>query len=351
MPPAIDTAAAPLAATHAARRCSVIVPARAGTRTLDRCLAALASATPPPAEVIVVIDGSDAALATLARSLGAAVLELPERRGAPAARNAGVARSSGDVLMFVDADVVIAPDAVGQALAALDERPEWSAVFGSYDDRPEPATFVAQYKGLLNHYTHQRGAGEASTFWTAMGAIRRDAFLAVGGFDPAQRLEDIELGYRLRAAGHRIGLRHTMLATHLKRWTAASVLRSDFFDRALPWTELMLRHGRSDNDLNLDWRNRGSVLCVGALCLAALLAWPAPAVAATVAALAAVALVAMNWPLYRFLAAKRGVAFALAAIPWHWLYFLYGGVAFACGLVRHATRRRPAAMTPAGALS
>lgn len=335
-----------------ASRVSVVVPARAGAATLGRCLAALASATPPPGEIVVVIDGADAALATLARSHGADVLELPERRGAPAARNAGVRQTSGDVLMFVDADVVIAPDAIGQALDALNEHPEWSAVFGSYDDRPEPATFVAQYKGLLNHYTHQRGGGEASTFWTAMGVVRRPAFLALGGFDPQQRLEDIELGYRLRAAGYRIGLRPTMFAKHLKQWTAASVLRSDFFDRALPWTELMLRHNRGgDRDLNLDWRSRASVLCVAALGLSVLFAWAAPLAAAAVAAYAALALVALNWPLYRFFLGRRGPLFALAAIPWHWLYYFYGGLGFAVGLARHAVRQRWHAMLITGAMA
>jgi len=48
-----------------------------------------------------------------------------------------------------------------------------------------------------------------------------------------------------------------------------------------------------------------------------------------------VALVVINAPLYRFFLKKRGLRFALQAVPWHWLYYLYSGLAFAIGLVRH----------------
>ena len=78
--------------------------------------------------------------------------------------------------------------------------------------------------------------------------------LALGGFDEGYRqpsIEDIELGYRLKQAGHRIRLCKALQVKHLKRWSVVSLLKSDFFDRALPWTELILRDRRVINDLNL----------------------------------------------------------------------------------------------------
>ena len=78
------------------------------------------------------------------------------------------------------------------------------AVFGSYDDDPPADGAVSTFRNLLHHHVHQAAAGPASTFWAGLGALRRDAFLASGGFDerryPASSVEDIELGMRLSAA-------------------------------------------------------------------------------------------------------------------------------------------------------
>src|SRR5205807_8681242 len=62
-----------------------------------------------------------------------------------------------------------------------------------------------------------------STFWAGLGAVRRDAFEAVGGFDAERYLvpsvEDIDLGARLATTGHRIELDPAVQGTHLKAWS------------------------------------------------------------------------------------------------------------------------------------
>jgi GT2 family glycosyltransferase len=264
--------------------------------------------------------------------------------GQAAARNAGVHATTADVLLFVDADVVVAPDVVARVRSAFATRPNLAALFGSYDDRPRAGGVVSPYRNLLHHYVHQRGAAEAFTFWAGCGAVRRAAFTQVGGFDERawrRAIEDIELGYRLRAAGHRIVLDPTLLATHLKRWTLRSMLWTDTMARALPWTRLMIEVPGAGSDLNLTLAQRASVALVGGgLGLAALalaLAWPRllwPAFAL----LAAV--VVLNRDLYRYLAARRGVGFALASIPLHLLYFACSGVGFALAWIGYAAGRR-----------
>ena len=64
------------------------------------------------------------------------------------------------------------------------------------------------------------------------------------------------MGYRLRQGGHRIFLDKTLQATHLKRWTLRSVIRTDIFCRAIPWTRLILESDHVLNDLNLKWGQR-----------------------------------------------------------------------------------------------
>ena len=75
---------------------------------------------------------------------------------------------------------------------------------------------------MIHHFYHQQAKKEATTFWSGCGAVRKDAFLAEDGFDIEQfkhpSIEDIELGYRLRAAGGKIHLLTDMQCTHLKEW-------------------------------------------------------------------------------------------------------------------------------------
>src|SRR4029079_757083 len=75
------------------------------------------------------------------------------------------------------------------------------AVFGCYDDSPDASNFLSQYKNLVHRYYHVTANENASTFWAGCGAIERDLFLKLGGFDTDRyrdpSIEDIELGYRV----------------------------------------------------------------------------------------------------------------------------------------------------------
>jgi len=317
---------------------SVVVPVYNGGEPFLQCLRSLNALNPPPMEVIVVADGDTDGSWQMAEEFGTRVIRLPTSSGGPARpRNIGALQAKGDYLFFVDADVCVPPDIMSQVTEAFHRNPDLTALIGSYDDTPAAKNFLSQYKNLFHHYGHQNAQTDASTFWGACGAIRREIFLEIGGFDENYRrpsIEDIELGYRLKKAGHQIQLCKDITVKHLKRWDICSLLKADFFYRAIPWTELILRDRRFTNDLNIRHSERLCVVLtyglVGAL-LGAL--WWVPLLA--VAALIMVALVIINAPLYRFFLEKRGLQFALQSVPWHWLYYLYSGLAFAIGLARH----------------
>jgi len=300
---------------------------------LRRCLSAVTGAEPPPYEIIVVVDGDPETSEFLAKGSGVQVMSTPTRGGPARARNLGGRVAQGDLLFFVDADVVVYPDAVGQVMATFSDEPGLAAAFGSYDDAPAAPDFLSQYKNLFHHYVHQTAREESSTFWAACGAVRREVLLALGGFDERYRwpsIEDIEVGYRLMQAGHRIRLCKSLQVKHLKHWDIVSLLKSDFLHRALPWTELILRDRRLINDLNLRLSSRASVILVHALLDALLASWWWPASLA-VAGVLSLLLLMLNAPLYHFFWRERGLRFALRAIPWHWLYYYYSGLAFAIG--------------------
>ena len=107
-------------------------------------------------EVIVVDDVSTDDSIAVATELGATVLRSPRNVGPGAARNIGVAEAKGDIVWFVDSDVIAHDDGAKRMKAAFSD-PQTVAVFGSYDDAPPAQNFMSQYKNLIHHYYHQQG--------------------------------------------------------------------------------------------------------------------------------------------------------------------------------------------------
>ncbi len=322
--------ALPFSGVPGAPRVSVVVPVFNDVANLADCLTALRAAATADTEIIVVDDASTDDSASLAERAGVTVIRLPHNCGPGAARNYGAASARGEILFFVDSDVAVAPDSVRRVLALLDQRPEVAGVFGSYDTTPRASGVVSQYRNLLHHFVHQQGNPEAETFWAGCGAMRRSTFAQLDGFDEGafgRAIEDIELGYRVRRAGHRIFLDKGLFAKHLKAWTLRSLIRTDVMVRAIPWSRLIMAHG-SPNDLNLKTDQRLSAGLV-LLLLAALLLAPFRPMLLLPAAGALAAILILNRSLYGFFLRVRGVRFTAAAIPLHLLYYLYSTASFA----------------------
>ncbi len=329
--------------------CSIIIPVCQGGGKFATCLASVLSAVSPIDEIIVVADGEGDGSWRRAEEAGARIVKLPVSSGPARARNLGAEAATSEILFFVDADVAIPADAIERVRAAFQNDREVAALIGSYDEAPAELNFHSQYKNLFHHFVHQGGATEASTFWGACGAIRREVFLNAGGFDQSYErpcIEDIELGYRLRAGSHKIRLLPDLQVKHLKRWDARSLVRTDLLDRATPWTELILNHfvrrrAPIGGDLNLGLSYRLSLITSFLLIVASVgvifTAW-----AFVLVILFGTAFVALNIPFFRFFRAKRGRRFAAHALAWRFGYDLYSGVGFCYGSLRFAntsTRR------------
>jgi hypothetical protein len=325
-------------------RLSVIVPAFQGTRVLPRSLSALAASDLPKVEweLIVVDDGSTDGTSTLAARWADQVVTLPAPpRGPGYARNAGAAVAQGEWLAFVDADVLVHPDTLGQMLAAATGHDDVVAVFGAYDANPPAHGTVSQFRNLLHRYVHLMGEGEAETFWAGCGAIRRDAFMAVGGFDaerfPRPQIEDIELGYRLRDHGGRILIAPAIQGAHLKEWTFLGGTRTDVVDRGIPWVRLLLERGGlgGSGNLNLKGGERLKTGLVGAGLLLLLAAPLLGRVSGVVGLALLLVVVFLNAPVLRWFAGQRGPAFALAAAGLMLWYHFVSGVAVVLGSMAH----------------
>jgi len=313
---------------------AIVVPAYNAESHLPRVLGAAIEAA-EGAPIVVVDPGSDDATADCAERLGARVIRLGRRAGPAEARNVGAREVDADVLLFIDSDCVASPDVVRRVKAAFGADPNLVSLTGSYDATPPDPGFFSGYMNLRHHFTHQAAETENASFWAGCGAVRRDVFQAVGGFDaerfPRPQIEDIELGTRLAAKG-RTALDPHLNVKHLKRWTLRSVVTTDIVERGVPWSRLILEMGEMPNDLNLRLSQRIAA-ALSPFVLASLLVLPAAALSgAFVLAAAAAALIAisigMHLALIRCFSEARGPLFALGGWAFQQVHLCYSAVTF-----------------------
>jgi GT2 family glycosyltransferase len=184
-----------------------VIPARNAQAILGPCLEALAAgrAEIDLRQIIVVDDGSTDGTAARARVAGARVLRQPGR-GPAAARNAGARAASGEVVVFLDADCVPEPGCLAALLAPFTDAAV-TGVRGSYTSRQRGRIARFVQLELEEKQARMLASHEICVVDTACAAYRRAAFWGYGGFDerfPATSAEDVDLSFRMAAAGERL---------------------------------------------------------------------------------------------------------------------------------------------------
>ncbi|MCI0477374.1 MAG: glycosyltransferase [Anaerolineales bacterium] len=211
---------------------SVVIPTRNGARTLSACLESLRASSFPPAEIIVVDDASSDSTGDIARRFACRVIRADENIGAARAKNRGAHAAMGDILFFTDDDVIVSRDALARLVENFDDA-RVAGVIGLLDSKIPFDDFASNFKNLWMRFTYERIPREhIGLFYTSVAAMRREIFLALGGFDENYRgasiAEDTEFGQRAWVAGHNIVLDPRVGVTHCKQYTPREVLRTDF---------------------------------------------------------------------------------------------------------------------------
>jgi len=324
---------------------SVLIPFYNAASTLAACLDSLTRVEYDNLEVICVDDRSTDGSAEIAGRYAVRLVQMIRRSGAAAARNLAASLAEGEIFFFMDADVLAPPHLPADLAARFAAEPELDAVFGAYTRFPAADNFTSVYKNLVHHYTHLTSRRHASTFWCGCGAIRRQAFFQVGGFDEsynAASVEDIEMGYRLSKQGGRIRLDPALQVTHAKRYTFRRLIRSDLLDRAIPWTKLMARENIFTLDLNLKPANviSGVLLAmilpvtVAILCIFPL-SWSIYFVGVVL-----LAYLVLNGRIFLYALRTKGPIFMLLFIGMYSFTYLYSVLGFALGLIIFTWERR-----------
>ena len=215
-------------------RASIVIPTVNREQQLYTCLGAIRVLEPPERgfEVIVVDDGGGSPLNGL-RSDAAPGLELRVHRqsnlGPAAARNAGAALAKGELLAFVDDDVLVSPG----WLRAMDEanREAPTAALGGQVEPPHGAGRPAEVSELIVELASERRERPRSPRFlpTSNLVVGASDFRAVGGFDERFRFaEDRELSRRWRASGRPLLYVERAACSHAKILSTRRFARQHF---------------------------------------------------------------------------------------------------------------------------
>lgn len=323
------------------RLISVVIPNRNGGATLGRCLAAAFASDHRRFEVIVVDDASDDGSVEIARAFPCKLVRLERHGGVSRARNAGAQASSGELLLFIDADCLLPPGALSAAGAAYGERKDL-VLGGTYTPTPHDRDFFSAFQSVfIHHFETKRSAPD----YVAAHAMLIDAelFRRSGGFvegsfiGVAASVEDVELCHRLRRAGCELAMSEDLQVQHVFRFSLVRSL-ANAIRKARAWTTYSLANG----DVLADSGTASVELKANVLlCLAqALLLAGAAALRAAWPLAPAVLLLALDIHLNRRLVAAwyatRGLAFSALALAYYLtLYAAAVGVGAAAGTARY----------------
>jgi GT2 family glycosyltransferase len=325
-------------------RVSVVLPVYNAETTLAECLTRLCNSTFADFEIVLVDDGSTDQTRAIAANFPVRIVSTGGRVGPARGRNLGAREATGEILFFIDSDVMVRPDSISRLVDRFDQG-DVEGLVGVQAAEMRYRDLASQYKNLWMRWTYVRQTGDVPLFYTTAAAIRRDVFLRAGGFDEGYvnpSLEDTAFGQKLARLGVRVRVEPELEVEHVKRYSLGGLLRTDYA-RAVSLTRLKLRQPTdlARNNTSVPGSYMASVPLAGlgavGLTAGAVLGWPAAA-AAGVAALAAT--VVCNREFLRTIRASEGLGRAVGAVPVLWLELLVVGAGTGVGLLTYVIGRR-----------
>jgi len=317
---------------------SLIIPTRDRQNTLKRCLDSLQESPFSRFEVIVVDDCSQQNVSDLVKAYGHKIVRLDKPSGAWHARNRGAQEAQGNILVFIDSDMIIPPDGLPKIHRFFLQN-NYAALSGINSCPKNSENFATCYKSLWMHYSYLCSPQNFDWFISGIGAVKRDVFFRLKGFDTSFITQtgggDLEFGRRLKEAGLKIFLDKELQGNHLKQFTVFSLIKNDY-NRSKGWFRLILRKKMVPDVLKkLRLANIYPQFIVSVL--AVLLFFPSIFLSFVSTQFLLIALASLaiymiaNFNLFRFFHQKGGLKFLLKAIPFSFLDHLVSGFGVIAG--------------------
>jgi len=190
--------------THTAGTVAVVIPTYNHAEFLSEALQSALAQSQPADEIIVVDDGSSDDPEAVVRGFPDVRFIRRENGGLSAARNTGLAASTSDKIIFLDADDVLHPGAIEAGLAAFALNPKASFVYGAHRRIDQQGNVLVPYRYMAigpSPYQDFLRCNMIGMHATVM--YDRERLSLLGGFDPTlRRCEDYDVYLRLSHGGH-----------------------------------------------------------------------------------------------------------------------------------------------------
>ena len=196
---------------------SIIIPVYNSSLTLNECLNSIFSSDYKNYEVIIVSDRSTDNSIAIAKEYKTKIIELSQNKGPALARNKGSESADGEILLFLDSDVIINKDSLNLIIDKF-KIDDVNAIQGIYSHMPNYKYLATQfYQSYLCYYVWPENKKYASTLVTGCFAIRKKVFNKLNGFDvkiQKPSCEDEKFGYSLIENGYKIQILRNLQVIH-----------------------------------------------------------------------------------------------------------------------------------------
>lgn len=247
------------------KKISVIIPMYNASGCIESCLSAVLKQTANDLEILLIDDCSTDDTVQKAEKYPFKIIKLEKRLTPAQVRNYGAKNASGNIIVFVDADVVLKPDSVEEIVRAM-SRPDTDSVFGIYAEDTPQAGFFSQFQNLLIIYRYKRLPRTTDITCSFFFAIKKSVFEAVGGYNEEMSYyEDIEIGKRLTREGYHCKFDPDLEVTHLKYYNNLSLIK-DYFKKSAEAGSYIKREGFSRKVKNNAWPLSIKIAALSGLC-------------------------------------------------------------------------------------
>jgi glycosyltransferase involved in cell wall biosynthesis len=219
---------------------SIIIPVYNAEATLRQCLDAVFAQELKDFEVIAVDNGSIDASASIIKDYPCKPIFLNENKGAACARNIGAEYAQGEILVFVDSDIVVRKGILATIEKSFREDSDIVAATGILAKECAYKDFFSTYKNLYMHYIYRKCNRYVNFIYSSIAAILKSNFLKFN--EELKMGEDTELGQRYAREGKRIFLNTALEVSHLKKYNLITLIKNDFL---IPfwWVKTFLLYG------------------------------------------------------------------------------------------------------------
>ena len=210
---------------------SVIIPVYNSSQTLKKCLDAVFDNNFENFEVIVVSDNSLDNSVDISKNYNFKIIELEKNRGPAFARNTGANSASGDILLFIDSDVIIKNNAMLHVDKII-KSDEKKIVQGIYSHEPNYKNMATQYQqSFYCYFTFNTKDNYSDTLISMCFAIKKNIFQKLNGFNTKIRkatAEDEEFGYVLIERGYKIFITKELNVEHKVNYSLVKFIERNF---------------------------------------------------------------------------------------------------------------------------